>query len=391
MDVLSRYQAEQAKLQDELDGKSDIHIDVPKDPEVDPKIYRDVEALLFRGFLYISAEINDVDFTFKSLNHHEFDLLQMALGHRVDSKAMRKFYNYFLAYGIIMIDGHNVLLDRERWLPNLAKFFDTMPAQAREKVIRAMSELNRRASSGVLLTEAFAMETASRFRWAQLQGLDLSAPMVTGVPGSSNLGLNWGQLSWRAMNLYEDRHEAAEREWENAKFIGACFAGKGVQKIYNQDNTRRQKEREDRAARKDKLLRHVILGVPLEAPEELKGGQVIQVARTVEQLADQLEKSLRGEEDWHDHVVSSLENKTRQEQIAHQERLNKLAEEYAEAYGDQAIVGRTEALGLTPSEVADRLLKRQQQARNVVRPEQMDEKSANFMHKWGLDGKEAGK
>ena len=387
MDALIAYQVEQNKLRNEFEGTQDIHIDVPKEPEVDPKLYRDVEALLFRGFLYLSAEINDVDFTFKSLNHHEFDLLQMALGYRSDAKAMRKFYNHFLAYGVVMVDGHNVLLDRERWVPDLAKLFDGLATHAREKVIRALSELNRRASSGVLLTEAYAMESSSRFRWAQLQGLDLSAPMVTGVPGSFNLGLNWAQLSWRAMNLYEDRHDAAEREWENAKFIGACFAGKGIQKVYTQDTNRRQKEQEERAERKDKLLRHVVLGTPLDSPEVVKGGQTIQVARTVEQLADQLEKSLRGEQDWHDYVVSSLENRTRQEQQNQQERLTKLAEEYAEAYGDKPIVGRTETVGLTPEDVKDRLLKRQEQAKNIVRPGQpQDEKHSNFMTKWGLDG-----
>ena len=390
MDATAAYRAEQARLQDELDGRKDIRIPAPKEPEVDSKVYRDVEALLFRGFLYISAEINDVDFTFKALNHHEFDLLQMSLGYRADPKSMRRFHNYFLAYGVIMIDGHNVLLDRERWLPDLAEFFDKMATHAREKAIRAMSSLNRRASNAVLLTEAYALEVYSRFRWAQMQGLDLSAPQVTGVPGSERLGLNWGQLTWRAFNLYEDRHELAEREWENAKFVGACFAGKGIQKVYNQDNTRRQKEKEDRLARKDRLLRHVLLGSSLETDtQEVQGGQVMQVARTVEQLADQLEKSLRGEHDWHDHVVSSLEERVRLEQQEQRERMERLAEEYAEAYGDAAVTSKTDvSVGLTQGEVQDRLLQRQQQARNMVRVLVQDEKQDNFMSKWGLKDSE---
>ena len=390
MDATAAYRAEQARLQDELDGRKDIRIPAPKEPEVDSKVYRDVEALLFRGFLYISAEINDVDFTFKALNHHEFDLLQMSLGYRADPKSMRRFHNYFLAYGVIMIDGHNVLLDRERWLPDLAEFFDKMATHAREKAIRAMSSLNRRASNAVLLTEAYALEVYSRFRWAQMQGLDLSAPQVTGVPGSERLGLNWGQLTWRAFNLYEDRHELAEREWENAKFVGACFAGKGIQKVYNQDNTRRQKEKEDRLARKDRLLRHVLLGSSLETDtQEVQGGQVMQVARTVEQLADQLEKSLRGEHDWHDHVVSSLEERVRLEQQEQRERMERLAEEYAEAYGDAAVTSKTDvSVGLTQGEVQDRLLQRQQQARNMVRVLVQDEKQDKFMSKWGLKDSE---
>ena len=70
---------------------------------------------------------------------------------------------------------------------------------------------------------------------------------------------------WRALNYYEDLKEMAEREWDNAKFIGSCFAGKEIKKIYNQDKDRRQKEREERVRKRDKILRQVILR---EKPDE---------------------------------------------------------------------------------------------------------------------------
>ena len=118
--------------------------------------------------------------------------------------------------------------------------------------------------------------------------------------------------------------------------------------------------------------------------QEIKGGQEIQIARTVEQLADQLEKSLRGEHDWHDHVVSSLEERVRKEQQLHQERMERLAEEYTAAYGDAAVTSTTNtSVGLTQGEVQDRLLQRQKQAGNMLRP-MPDEKTDKFRTKWGL-------
>jgi hypothetical protein len=391
MDSKQAYLEEQGKLQAELDGEApdDLHIEIPKDPEVDPRIYRDVEALLYRGFIYIPAEINDVAFVFKSLNQHEFDLIQMTLGHKSgDAAGMRKFYNLFLAYGVLMVDGSIILSDRDRWLPDIAKLFDGLSSQARTKVIRHMSEINRRASAAVTLTEAYAMEVSSRFRWSQLRGIDLAKPSLTGIRGTEYLGLNWAQLTWRALNSFEDMRDISEREWENAKFIGACYAGKSVSKVYSHDNRRRREEADARRSRKDHLLRHVILGAPLEDGIERKGDQIVVSAKTVDELADQLQKSLKGEKDWHDEVVNAIEERVRLQHQQQADRLQSLTEENERLYGDRRVIGTSTMEGLTLEDVAKRLEARQRAAASQVRPDMDEGKHSEFLDRWSLSGKE---
>src|SRR5271168_1717030 len=70
------YQQEQAALLRQHEGK-EIHIEIPKEPEVNPEVYRDVVPMLFRGFVAMPAQIGEALFVFKSLNQHEFDMIKL--------------------------------------------------------------------------------------------------------------------------------------------------------------------------------------------------------------------------------------------------------------------------------------------------------------------------
>src|SRR5688572_16803230 len=112
------YDDTQAKLRQKYDGETDeedLELELPPEiPEVNPEIYRDVEPLLFRGFLHVAAEINGVSFVFKSLNHHEFEMLSLMVPTDGTRKGLQKFYAHFLAHGVFMVDGVNVLADRDQ-------------------------------------------------------------------------------------------------------------------------------------------------------------------------------------------------------------------------------------------------------------------------------------
>lgn len=348
------YATDQDRLQQELEGGPEIHIEAPKDPEVNPEVYRDVEPLLFRGFLTLSAEINGVHFVFKSLNQHEMDLLRLM---QPSDRGSPSFWNLFLAYGVLMVDGVNVLPERDRWIPKIADTFKNFQPTVRNRIVRHISEINRRASNAVTLTECYAMEKYSRYRWYQLQSMDLTSMSVTGVPGTDRLGLNWAQLVWVALNRIEDLNDRQEQEWEHAKFIGSCFAGKGISKVYQQDADRRRKSKEERLARKDKLLRQILLG---EKPEDVAkaNGAVMLTARTVEELTDQLQRDLRGEKDWHDLVVDAEEQRIKDSVNQRRQQLEELAVTREQEWGGKSLFGGTDTGALTPAEVQERIAKR---------------------------------
>lgn len=380
-----RYEREQAKLRGE--GGNDLRIEPPKAPEINPEILKDVEPLLFRGFLHVAAEINGISFVFKNLNQHEFELLSLTVNPS-DQRGARRFYNQFLAYGVLMIDGVNILPNRDRWLPELADTFGCLDESARRKVIRNISAINRRASRATALTEVYCMEGGSRLRWSQYQKIDLTSPAVTGFAGTQNLGMNWAQLTWRAVNYYEDLRETSEREWENAKFIAGAFAGsKGLASVNSQDKQRRERDQSDRMSRRDRILRAVVLGEEYRDGDAKKGAPV-KAARTVEELADQLEKDLRGEQDWHDKVVQEHERRAREDYDTRMQRLQEFRSAHVEKYGDRAVIGGVDVLeGLTQEQVQQRIERRRQEtarrlASQQAYPEAHDPKMAQFREKW---------
>lgn len=387
---LATYEDDQERLRQEYEGKRDLKITVPRDPEVNPEVWKDVEHVLYRGFLTVQAEIHGISFVFKSLNHHEFELLKFS-----GSFDSPDFWSMFLAYGVFMVDGVNVLPARDKELPGIAKTFRDLPADARSKIIRYLSEANRRAAVAVPMTEAYAMELSSRYRWLQLRGLDLTGCAVSGIDGTQRLGLNWAQQLWRALNHVEDRNEAQEREWENAKFIGSCFAGKGISKVYNQDQDRRRKEHEERISRKDRILREILLGEKQEANSLKIPGAIVIAPRTVEELTDQLEKDLKGEKDWHDLVIEQHEALIRSRYSDRRDQVEAMAREGDAQFGNQRVVGSPSIEGLSQAEADQWVARRKQmQAQAVARmqvqvPDITDEKTDNFLHKWNMiDGED---
>jgi hypothetical protein len=385
-DASAEYEAEQQRLREQAGLDEDGA--VPEDqqvPEINPEVYKDVEPILFRGFLTTAATINGVTFVFKSLNHHEFEWL--ALSHdrgTHDAKSIQRYYSMFLAYGVALVDGVNVLKARDEKLAELADFFGTLPKSLQQRAVRYMSEINRRANRAVILVEPYVMENRSRMRWVQVKGLDLSTTAVTGFEGTQTLGLNWGQLTWRALNNLEDLRENAEREWENTKFVASAMAGKGMQRIYNADKRRRQDARTEQVERREKILRYVLLNEPLE---EQKAQGNVMVARTVAELTDQLEKDLKGEKDWHDRVIENHENRVRSDLDQRARSVAEARAAHVREFGDRPVVAGTDISGLSSADVQRRIRERQQAVAESLaaqsrHPELTDPKYGEFTDKW---------
>lgn len=376
------YESQQRKLREQsglTDEDGDLEIPDLEIPQVNPEIYKDVEPILLRGFLTVAATINDVPFVFKSLNHHEFEWLSLVGG----SPSTKAYYNLFLAYGVAFAAGVNTLKNRDAKLSELAEFFGALPRAAQQKVVRHLSEVNRRANRAALLVEPFVMENQSRMRWVQVKGLDLSGTAVTGFEGTASLGLNWGQLTWRALNQFQDLRENAEREWENAKFVASSMAGKGMQKVYSADKRRRQDALAEQLERREKVIRFALLNEPLDTPK--RDGTVL-VARTVTELADQLDRDLKGEKDWHDKVIEDHENRVRGDMEQRAQIIHEARAEHIREFGDRPIVTSTTSTGLSRAEVQRRLSERRTQIlENAARnehPEFTDPRYAEFAQKW---------
>lgn len=223
------------------------------------------------------------------------------------------FRSALIAHSTFMVDGHNALFERPRHISKLMRTLSKIPADVQEKLTETLAALNQRASRLHPLTEVYVHEGRSRFRWAQLQMIPVHSHVATGLSGTDELGMNYCQATWTALNRLMDKREDIERDWNHAKFTGSCFNPKGVRSIDEKDRSRQEKERHDLEDLKMKVLYRYLnrkSGKDEDPPAHVRlpDGRMAIVDRkhqveTVEELADQLSAALSGEKDFHDLVV----------------------------------------------------------------------------------------
>lgn len=281
---------------------------------VSDEVWVDLEQYLFTGFLTSPAEVLGKTFVFKSLNHVEvgaLSYLRPAGGSAMELQS--SFRSSFIAHSVFIVDGENALYRRPAHIRKLVRLFSKLSSDVQAKIVETLRILNEKAARLHPLTEVYVHENRSRYKWLQLASIPVHSPLATGIAGTDELGMNYCQQTWTALNRLLDERETVEREWTNAKFVGSCFAGKGVRAIDERDRSRRERERVEREDRKMEVL-YMYLNrqgpgdTNKPATVTLPDGRLASVTKkfqadSVEELADQLSAALSGEKDHHDLVV----------------------------------------------------------------------------------------
>lgn len=312
-----------------------VQIRVPEQyRDIDEAVWKDLEEYLFTGFLASRANLLGHSFVFKTLNHLE--VRNIGYMRPPGSEPSASFKAAFIAYSLFVAMGRNVLTDRAQSLHQLCELMAKVPSVYQDKILENLNALNRKANRLHPLVEAYVHESRSRYRWLYLKKLAVHSDEATGIAGTSQLGMNYCQQTWVAMNEALDRKEAIESDWNHAKFVGSCFAGKGMVSIEEQDKARRNRERQEIEEKKMQLLREYIdasAGKPIDSDQgtvTLPDGRRAVVtgrfkAETAEELADQLSAALSGEKDWHDRMVAAHFRRLQAEREAVARESRKLA------------------------------------------------------------------
>lgn len=259
------------------------------------KRYADLEKLIFRGFLALPIQIGSSRLVLKSINNVEFDRVKY---HLPFISNQMSYHLYFIAYSIWMIDDVNILPDRRVYLPSMVKILGSLPSHLLTRILGLLTDLNNLSVKKGALIEAYSYESISRQKWMSMKSLSPNDYRVSGVEGTEIIGLNTYQKTWISLNQMEDLKISREVEWDNAKFIGSCFNPKGVRQIETQDKARRNREKEDREyIRRGGIMENGSIKIQSESVEELMG---------------ELERSLKGEKDWHDKVVEKHEKEIKE-------------------------------------------------------------------------------
>lgn len=300
-----------------------IRIELPETyKKVDESVWEELESYLFLGFLTSPSTVAGQSFVFKTLNHHELRNIRFMRSMKATmAETKASFTAAFIAHSVFMVNGHNALHDRARSINRLIRTVSKISPKVQDKILDNLSHLNARVSFLFPLVDVYAYENRSRFRWYQLGTYPVHDPRSTGLPGTEELGMTMCQQTWTSINILIDRRETAEREWAHAKFIGSCFAGKGVRPIEERDRARLETERVDREEKKIKVLHAYLNRSTGEAdgPQLMKlpDGRMAEVKRkfkaeSAEELRDELSAALSGEKDFHDLVIEQKEREYRE-------------------------------------------------------------------------------
>lgn len=301
--------------------KQKVTISIPDTyKKVSEEIWYELENYLFTGFLTIPTTINGKTFVFKTINQYELKLIEYSnLLNSLENRSL--FRARFIAYSIFMANGSNALFDRPNHIEKLFKLILKLPDVVQNKIIENLAVLNERATNLYPLVEVYAYENRSKIKWNHVKNSPIHSPLNTGIPGTEHLGMNTCQQIWTALSHIIERREEAEREWTYAKFIGSCFAGKGIRAIDERDKGRLNKERSDREELKMKVLyRYLNRTTGEKEPEELvtlPGGKQAHVtkrfkAESAEELAKEMSAALSGEKDYHDMVIETKQREMQQ-------------------------------------------------------------------------------
>lgn len=334
--------ADKASEGSEEPQKRRIQIKVPDiAKKLDESCWEELESYIFTGFLTSQANVQNVNFVFKTLNYHEMRNIDFMKPNFTSSKQSKLiFQSMFIAYSIFMVNSSNAIYERPKNINKLIKTIAKLTPQIQDRIIENLAALNAKASRLSPLVEVYSYENRSRYKWLQIGHLPIHSHLTTGIAGTDDIGMNFCQQAWVAMNKIIDRKDDMEREWSNAKFIGSCFAGKGIRSIDERDKSRLEKERVDREELKMKVLYNYLNRVV--GDEEEKAGTIILPdgrkaevvhgsatdgkwrADSAEELAEQLSAALSGEKDHHDLVIEAKERELRERAVYIEQEMRKI-------------------------------------------------------------------
>ncbi len=299
-------------------GHRRIQVKVPEQYRpVNDEVWEELEDHLFTGFLVSPALVFDRTFVFKTLNHNELRFVNHLKPRGKDPREARdRFKAAFIAHSIFLIDGENVLNGRAAHMRRLVNIVGKLTRPMQDKLLEELGILNQKAVRLYPLVEVYVYENRSRFKWMYLNGggTPIHSTAATGIAGTQELGMNYCQQTWVAVNRLTDTKEQMDRDWQNAKFVGSCFNGKGVRSVDERDKARRERERTEREDAKMRVLYAYLNRQAGAAEEDLKDkaqlpdGRIAKVEKkfqaiSVDELAEQLSAALSGEKDHHDLVI----------------------------------------------------------------------------------------
>jgi hypothetical protein len=259
--------------------------------------YQALGDLITKGFLTLKVDLGDNLLILKTINEKEYHTLRM-LSISEDSK---RFDLYYLAYSTLFLDNHSIISNRDKRLKSVVDFYSKMPAKICEKLLNELGGLRTVSFDSLKYLEGYSYTDDSRSKWLLCRGSFPNVEALTGIEGTTALGLNIHQESWMSLNRMMDDEEQYNRDFNMALFIASSNNPKGAKQVRGKHDAQKNTTEE----RRKKLAQEGYIDKKKKWTPE---GWAVPVD-TTEDLVEELERQMSGVKDKHDLFVARyLEN-----------------------------------------------------------------------------------
>jgi len=281
--------------------------------------YHILSDVIYKGFLTLSLDMIGRVFVFKTVNEKEYDLIKIYAGDPGHETHINRFNLNFLIFSLLSIDGFCVLDKRNDKYRTIYKLISGMPNKLRAKILDELNGIRKIYYEAMQFIEGFSYTDQSRRRWRLIGEKLPNCEEFTGIPGTSNMGLNVCQENWMLLNRMLDDEERNNRYFSLAVLVASASNPKGARGIRARHDASLQKteERRKKIAKKGTLKKTQWTPKGWAAPVD-----------TAEELVEELMRQMQGKKDKHDlfideHMRKIKEEAEKQEQQA-EEKLRKI-------------------------------------------------------------------
>lgn len=260
-------------------------------------MYKEIESFISPGFLYKKIKIDGINLCVRSMLPRDFFLIKTR-----SNDNDTNWSKWAVAHTIWMVDGVSVLGDVNFPVKIYNDLLKNLRPSHIKKMLNIQMELNKEMDKNMERTKTYCLEDMSRNIWKQLRGLQLNSPMVTGIPGTENLGLNIIQRIWLIHNNFRDDLEGSKISWDHAKFVASSMNPKGVKSINSKEKNREISEEEKNQEMFDNEY-YKYVGLIKDDGILPDGTKIIRKVKSVNELVDEYKNWVDGKLDEHDIAV----------------------------------------------------------------------------------------
>lgn len=263
--------------------------------------YQALSDLIYKGFLTMTLEMAGKLFVFKTINKKEYNLIKLYSGLSDNST---QFNLNYLIFSLFMVEEENILQKREEKIKDFLKFFYNIPFILYSKIFEELLSLRSISEEASQFIEGFSYTDQSRKMWRLMQNNLPNSEKFTGIPGTSQIGLNGYQESWILINKMLDEEERYNYNFSLAILVASASNPKGAKNIRARHDASVQKNE----GRRKKLAKEGYIKKFQWAPKRWAAP-----VDTAEELVAELMRQIEGKKDRHDLFIEEHMRKLREE------------------------------------------------------------------------------